>query len=114
MEGETPLLLPEVSPAGEELWEHGEEEREERWKWDEEEKSAELQRLCQRCHIVTSQLRRQAVALTGRSSLQVRIQIISALYRIESLYITFYRLVWFYIVSYYFIKYYCIMHILSK
>lgn len=77
VEGETPLLLPEVSPTGEELWENGEEEREERWKWEgrEEEKWAELQRLCRRCHIVTSQLRRQAAALTGRSSLQVRSQI---------------------------------------
>lgn len=74
VEGETPLLLPEVSWTAEELREHGEEEREERWKWEghEEEKWAEVQRLCRRCHIVTSQLRRQAAALTGRSSLQVR------------------------------------------
>lgn len=77
VEGETPLLLPEVLPMGGELWEHGEEEREERSKWEghEEEKWAEVQRLCRRCHIVTSQLRRQAAALTGRSSLQVRSQI---------------------------------------
>lgn len=76
VEGETPLLLPEVSSTAEELREHGEEEREERWKWEEheEEKWAEVQRLCRRCHIVTSQLRRQAAALTGRSSLQVRSQ----------------------------------------
>lgn len=76
VEGETPLLLPEVSATAEELREHGEEEREERWKWEEheEEKWAEVQRLCRRCHIVTSQLRRQAAALTGRSSLQVRSQ----------------------------------------
>lgn len=87
VEGETPLLLPEVSPTGEELSEHREEEREERCTLDEEENSAELQRLCQRCHIVTSQLRRQATALTGGSSLQVRSEIILGLYRIYLHYI---------------------------
>lgn len=51
-----------------------EQEQEEDWQWEghEEEQWEELQQLCRRCHIVMSQLRRQAAALTDRSSLQVR------------------------------------------
>lgn len=37
-----------------------------------EEEEEELQRLCQRCHIVTSQLNRQAAALADSSALKVR------------------------------------------
>lgn len=37
----------------------------------EEEEEEELQRLCQRCHIMTSQLNRQAAALADSSALKV-------------------------------------------
>lgn len=38
----------------------------------EEEEEEELQRLCQRCHIMTSQLSRQAAALTDTAAQKVR------------------------------------------
>ena len=40
---------------------------------EEEEEEEELQRLCQRCHIMASQLNRQAAALADTTALKVRI-----------------------------------------
>lgn len=60
---------PEGSLAAGEL---REQEEDRQWEGHEEEQWEEPQQLCQRCHIVMSQLRRQAAALTDRSSLQVR------------------------------------------
>lgn len=62
---------PEGSLSAGELREQ-EQEEDRQWEGHEEEQWEELQQLCQRCHIVMLQLRRQAAALTDRSSLQVR------------------------------------------
>lgn len=62
---------PEGSLSAGELREQ-EQEEDRQWEGHEEEQWEELQQLCRRCHIVMSQLRRQAAALTDRSSLQVR------------------------------------------
>lgn len=56
-------------------WELREQEEDRQREGHEEEQWEELQRLCRRCHIVMCQLKRQAAALTDRSSLQVRNQV---------------------------------------
>lgn len=65
---------PEGSLSAGELREQ-EQEEDRQPEGHEEEQWEELQRLCRRCHIVMWQLRRQAAALTDRSSLQVRNQV---------------------------------------
>ena len=56
---------PEGSLSASELSHYGKPE-------EEEEEEEELQRLCQRCHIMASQLNRQAAALTDTTALKVR------------------------------------------
>lgn len=56
---------PEGSLSASELSRYGKPE-------EEEEEEEELQRLCQRCHIMASQLNRQAAALTDTTALKVR------------------------------------------
>lgn len=58
---------PEGSLSASELSRYGKPVEEE-----EQEEEEELRRLCQRCHIVTSQLNRQAAALADTAALKVR------------------------------------------
>ena len=58
---------PEGSLSASELSGYGKPEEEE----EEKEEEKEVQRLCQRCHIMASQLNRQATALADPSALKV-------------------------------------------